>query len=89
LQNRPVLFCEKQLIREGFAGKYRRGKTNAAPPIRGLLYSWPMQEKVNRPGWLAQICCCVWLAGAQIWYYLQFKTLLVPLAKSFVRSVWR
>jgi len=48
-----------------------------------------MRQKLNWPDRLAQICFCVWLVAAQIWYYLQFKNLLVPLAKALLRSVWR
>jgi len=48
-----------------------------------------MRQKLNWPDRLAQICFCVWLVAAQIWYYLQFKTLLVPPAKALLRSVWR
>jgi len=48
-----------------------------------------MRQKWNWPDNLAQIVFCVWLVTAQIWYYLQFKTLLAPSVKALLRSVWR
>jgi len=48
-----------------------------------------MQQKINWRGSAAQLFCCVWLVAAQIWYYLQFETLLAPFEKALLRSVWR
>jgi hypothetical protein len=64
-------------------------KAVGVPPDGGLLYSCPMQRKINWPGSVAQFFFCAWLVVAQVWYYLQFRTLLAPLAKSLFRSVWR
>jgi hypothetical protein len=48
-----------------------------------------MQRKINGRGSVAQFFCCAWLIVAQVWYYLQFRMLLAPLAKALFRSVWR
>ncbi len=72
-----------------YAVPYFHGKAAAAAPNAGLLYSSPMRQKLHWPDSLAQIFFCVWLVAAQIWYYLQFKTLLAPPAKALLRSVWR
>jgi hypothetical protein len=48
-----------------------------------------MQRKINGRSSVAQFFCCAGLIVAQVWYYLQFRTLLAPLAKALSRSVWR
>ncbi len=48
-----------------------------------------MRQELHWPDSLAQICFCVWLVTAQLWYYLQFRTLLAAPAKVLLRSVWR
>jgi len=43
---------------------------------------------MNWLDWRAQSLCCVWLAGAQIWYYLQFRSLLRPVIAPLLRRLW-
>jgi hypothetical protein len=50
-----------------------------------LLYSLALQEKGNWKAPLGQVCFCVWLVVAQIWYYSQFKSLFAPMLKAMLR----
>ena len=57
-----------------------------------LLYAYTIaivDQPVSRMGSVAQIACCVWIAAAQAWYYLQFRELFRGAVGPIVRRLWR
>jgi len=75
----PVMAVPSHPISEKAAAVIRNGR---------LLYFWPMRKRMNWLNWRAQTLCCVWLAGAQIWYYLQFRSLLRSVIAPLLRRLW-
>ena len=81
---RALPFCERPIITSGldFSRAFRLASVDAAGAHKWCILFFGM---TNEKPWKVRVfslLVCLWAAGAQIWYYAQFR----PLLGGFVRT---
>ena len=59
-------------------------------PLAGKCYNLPrLREKMSRRVKLIELLACLWIIGAQTWYYAQFAELFRSVLQPILRGLWR